>query len=248
MFLSMCSFGPEAYEPDPNDTKILFIGNSLTFYWDMPIMFAQIADQSGKALFVDQWTFGGASLEDIYNYPETGSKIRQYAWDYVVLQGSSYHIAFPAEHAYIYPAIIGLKDLIVSNNRDTQILFFMDWAMKDSVIWNQQKYDYSDFQKMIRDGTLLVADSLNLKVAPVGWAWKQVVENRPDIELYEIDRGHPSLKGSYLQACVYYASIYLDSINVPYYRSIPQEEAEYLQNTANKTVLDSLETWNLLKQ
>ncbi len=43
--------------------KVLFIGNSLTFYNDMPKMFEKISIEFGLNFIVDQSTFSGVSLE-----------------------------------------------------------------------------------------------------------------------------------------------------------------------------------------
>lgn len=233
-------------QPGPNDIKILFIGNSLTFFNAMPAQVAALAEQAGIDVFVDESTVGGASLEYHSGYWQTVDKIREHEWDYVILQGSSYAIAFPETHQEILPAIVALEDMIHENDPGTQIVFFLDWAMRDGVLLGETVYTYAELQPLIIDGTLLLADSLSFAVAPVGSAWNTVVNERPDIDLFGLDGAHPSLKGSYLQACVYFSTLFLQSSEgIPYYATLEVEEAEYLQRIASETVLDSLALWTL---
>jgi PKD repeat protein len=64
--------------------------------------------------------------------------------------------------------------------------------------------------------------------------------------LYNADGSHPSLHGSYLAACVFYASVYRKSpLGAPFISTISQADADVLQATAALTVLDSLDQWNL---
>jgi hypothetical protein len=45
-------------------------------------------------------------------------------------------------------------------------------------------------------------------VAPVGIAWADVASKEPSIDLYYKDGAHPSPAGTYLNACVFYATIF----------------------------------------
>ena len=70
-------------------------------------------------------------------------------------------------------------------------------------------------------------------VSPVGAAWKYVRDNHPSIDLYTSDGSHPSIFGSYLAACVHYATIYRTSpIGTSFTSSISQSDANILQQAA----------------
>ena len=84
----------------------------------------------------------------------------------------------------------------------------------------------------------------NANVAPVGAAWKKTRDTYPYIELYSGDNSHPVMAGSYLEACVLYASIFHRAPNLStYYSTLPDTTATKLQNIATHIVLDSLENW-----
>jgi len=60
------------------------------------------------------------------------------------------------------------------------------------------------------------------------------------------DWNHPSLKGSYLMACVIYSTVYREStVGISYYGGLTKGEAEYFQTVASNTVLNNLNTWNI---
>jgi len=64
--------------------------------------------------------------------------------------------------------------------------------------------------------------------------------------LHMSDWNHPSLKGSYLMACVIYSAVFQEStVRNPYHAGIPDEEAEFFQSVASDTVLNKLELWNI---
>jgi len=82
---------------------------------------------------------------------------------------------------------------------------------------------------------------LNATVAPIGLAWKESMDNDPDslINLYSMDNSHPSLAGSYLTACVMYATMFQKSPEGSIYLGgLPEGQVIYLQQIANNVVLN----------
>ena len=53
-----------------------------------------------------------------------------------------------------------------------------------------------------------IAKELNAVVAPVGMAWKKALTAHPALVLHEPDDSHPNPTGSYLAACVFYATLF----------------------------------------
>ena len=116
------------------------------------------------------------------------------------------------------------------------------------MIWYGWPDTYADMQTKIYENTLQYSNDLDFVVAPVGWAWYTVLEenNYPLHYLHMSDWNHPSLKGSYLIACVIYSTIFQESsIGNTYYANLQEEEATYFQTVASNTVLDSLALWNI---
>lgn len=237
------SGGPE---PREGDITVLFIGNSLTSNNQQPNILSGMARTAGKQIFVEQVTVNGASLDNLSRNSSVLSMIKKYKWDYVVLQGSDFSIAFPDYHFVILPGIETLRDSIKSNNIQTDIIFFMNYGYEDGNYFHSTLYDYDDIQTRIYNGTLQLCDDLKFMIAPVGWAWKSIRDQYPDIELYASDGQHPSLAGSYLGACVYFAMIFIDDLEgVNYNYGIQPTTAEALQGIGCSIVLNSLRRWNI---
>ena len=53
-----------------------------------------------------------------------------------------------------------------------------------------------------------IAAELAALVVPLGPAWQAALRQRPDLRLYVEDGSHPSKAGSYLAACVFYATLF----------------------------------------
>jgi len=66
-------------------------------------------------------------------------------------------------------------------------------------------------QAFISDAYLRAARETKSSVAPVGVAWERVRRIFPSIELYDSDGSHPSPAGTYLAACVIYATLFHQS-------------------------------------
>ena len=222
--------------------QVMFIGNSLTGWGDTMVHFGNLADSAGIEVVIGSRVVDGAGMRDHVESFDTKWMIQQQQWNYVVLQGGSYLIAFPDSLDVVAEPYETLKEIIRNNWGETRIVLFMDWAMNPMP---GGYYTFSEFSQMLHDGTLLLAKRLGCMIAPVGWMWKQVVEERPEIELNK-DPVHPNITGGYLQACVYFATIFQKSpVGNIYIGRLDKEVAEYLQQTAADVVLKNRSKWRL---
>lgn len=254
LLISMvCQSKPAPVPTSEEGMKVLFIGNSLTYYNNMPQMFDSLATTSGKEVYVDQATVGGKPLWQLLHDQSVIDKINEKQWDYVVLQSDDI-TAFPDMYNDEIETLEEFKNIILLNNPSSQIIYTMIWGLRDGVTvleLNGQYiyYSYEEYMKKIYAGTLFVANATNLMIAPVGWAWYSAVlddaSNKP--LLFASDGAHPSLQGSYLMACVMNAVIFQNrDTSIGFYSSIPVEKAKYYQQKAVATVFDSLELWNII--
>ncbi len=220
-------------------TKVLFVGNSLTFTNDMPEMFRNLAAASGKAVHVEQATIGGVDLRHLVSSPLVMNKVNEAEWDYVVLQSDDIS-AFPDMHPIEIDTLESFKEAIYRKNPASQIIYTMIWGLRDGVaVWELNGelvyYSYEEYFRKIYAGTLFIADAADLRIAPVGWAWCSAIADDPDnsMLLFSGDKAHPALQGSYLMACVMFASIFPDSTaDIAFYSTIPVEKAKYCQKKA----------------
>jgi len=74
-------------------------------------------------------------------------------------------------------------------------------------------------------------------VIPAGLAFAKALSKNRDIVLYNRDKWHPSLLGTYLSACTIYASLYEKSpVGNPYIDGIDGKTANFLQEVAWDTL------------
>ena len=233
--------------------EVLFIGNSYTYYNNLPDLVNEIALSFGDTLMHESSTPGGSNFNAHSTNAQTLNKINQQQWDYVVLQAQSQELSFSpfqvASDSYPYAEI--LVDSIFANSSCTEPLFFMTWGRKYGDQSNCQFYPpictYLGMQERLRESYLDMTFTHNTSCSPVGMAWKKSIEIDSTLNLYSSDNSHPSIYGSYLAACTFYSSIFKKSaVGSTYWpNAIDSASAYILQQIGSSTVLDSLGVWNV---
>jgi hypothetical protein len=234
-------------------TKVLFIGNSYTSANNLPSLVKNVALSFGDTIYTDQNIPGGSQLSQHAVSTTTLLKIASNNWDYVVLQEQSQKPSFsPAQvQNDVYPYATSLNNSIKSNYSCTEIVFYMTWGRKNGDSQNCAFYPpvctYEGMQQRLRESYMEMAAINSATTSPVGVAWKNFRDSYPTVELYTGDESHPSIHGSYLAACVFYATFYQKSpIGSTYIPSgISAIDALNLQTVASNTVLDSLDLWRI---
>ncbi|MDR0429341.1 MAG: succinylglutamate desuccinylase/aspartoacylase family protein [Tannerellaceae bacterium] len=219
--------------------RALFIGNSYTHYNQLVYQVQSLAVSIGHKLSVKSVEYGGWTLKQHVANPETRKAIQEGNWDFVILQEHSQAPAGEKEWVKknVYNAAYSLDSLRRLYNPKGKTVFYMTWG--------HDIESYSVMQQRLAENYLEMTKQLDAWCAPVGIAWKRVRMENPDITLYDPDRSHPSLQGSYLAANVFCSVFFGRSYTSTYYADLPQEEALYLQRTAQETVLGNLTLWNI---
>ena len=126
----------------------------------------------------------------------------------------------------------------------------MTWGRRDGDQSNCAGYSplctFEGMNARLRQSYLEMGADNDATVAPCGAAWHQMsLDNNTFWSgLYSGDGSHPSAWGTYLNACVFYATIFRKSpVGIPFYSNIGQQDAEDLQQLAEDIVLDSLSNW-----
>ena len=183
---------------------ILFIGNSYTYYNDLPEMISNIANDFGDVINHDQSTPGGTSLYAHSQNQTTINKINQQSWDYVVLQDQSQRPSLSPSYvaASVYPYASQLVGLIDSNNICSEPIFYMTWGRKYGDQTNCNNYPpvctFLGMQERLRESYLTMGIDNQATVSPVGISFKNSIALDSTIDLYSPDHSHPSIYGSYL--------------------------------------------------
>jgi hypothetical protein len=186
-----CGLG-HAQESSPS-ARVLFIGNSYTFYnHGLDHELEGLAPTAIAASLAK----AGYSLEDHWQDGEAVSLIQNGPWDYVVLQEQSQRPVL--DQAEFYDFARALDSTI--RDRGAQTILLMTWERPDSL------------SSGVTTANLAVAydhvsEDLGATVAPVGLAFARSHIQRPGLILYSED-GHPTVFGTYLAACVLYGVIF----------------------------------------
>jgi hypothetical protein len=221
---------------------VLFIGNSYTTVNDLPSVFASLARSGGHRVETESAAVDGWTLANHADSPSTATKLASMKWDIVVLQEQS-QIPSVEElrQTQMYP---GARRLISSiRNQGARPLFYLTWGRRDG--WPENGMPtFATMQSAIDDGYLAIAADQRAAIAPVGDAWSTLVNGSNRIALWQEDGSHPTEAGTYLAACVFYATIFRESpVGLGYHAKLSVETAASIQSVAAATVLADASKW-----
>jgi hypothetical protein len=210
---------------DPRLISVLFVGNSLTYFNEMPRMTARLGAKQNPPMLVESVTQSGASLEDLWFRTDAVKRIWQSHWDYVIIQERSGRAAMDRGelfHEYLR------KFADEARKSGAKPLLFMTW--------------YPGNEEFFK----AAARRANAGLLPVGKAWQ------PE---FDWDGIHPNLAGSYLIACSVYSVIYnKPAIAVPFdFRDLAVKnefyDAPLLRQTLSEEQAKAIQAaaWNAVK-
>ena len=229
-------------ERAPACTRVLFIGNSYTTVNDLPGVFASLARSGGHRVETTSAAVDGWTLANHADSPATATALTASPWDIVVLQEQSQIPAVEEfRQAQMYPAARRLISSI--RNRGARPLLYLTWGRRDG--WPETGMPtYASMQSAIDDGYLAIAADQRVAVAPVGVAWASLVTRGAGAPLWQQDGSHPTEAGTYLAACVFYATIFQESPKgLGYHSSLSAEAAAMIQSVAAETALGDPAKW-----
>ena len=217
--------------------NVLFIGNSYTYFNDMPAaIFKEIAESAGYSVRVSSIVKGGWTLEKHADpADECGGKVEQALngekYDFVVLQEQSCNPATDTDSFYSACRLLAKK--IKKNG--AQILLYSTWGRKkgSSVL---EKYGFTTESMTYKLAAAYesIGEELGIARAYVGLAFFDVTSNT-DIDLYDRDLTHPSYSGSYLAAMTLFSRMFEeDAESILFDGELPRGEAEILKKAAKR--------------
>ena len=238
LLLAVARAAVPALAQEPSDENlapplhVLFIGNSLTYFNDLPAMFTELAVAAGKPRpFVRAVTGPGLSLEDQWNAGDAQKAIAVGGWNYVVLQqGPS---ASPEGTLLLRTYSRRFAERIRAAG--AKPVLYMVWpsvARRDD--FDGVALSYRDAARDVR-GVLV----------PAGEAWRAAWKREPSVQLYSPDGLHPTPTGTYLAALTFFEVLYQQSpVGLPGKLAppggarvdIPEARARTLQEAALEAV------------
>lgn len=224
---------------DRGGVRVLFVGNSFTFYNSMPALVHQLAaaDEGAPPLFVAEYTRGGWTLEEASRDDGLASLLQETRWDVVVVQEQSQLLSFPAEQRRqeTYPFARALQRRISSAGGKT--VLFMTWGYRDGDPGNYPGDTFAAMERRLAEGYSELGADLSAPVAPVGLAWEEALQREPALDLWDGDGEHPNAAGSYLAACVFYAMLSgRDPSRSEFTAGLEPAEARFLQDVASDVI------------
>jgi hypothetical protein len=190
--------------------RILFVGNSYTFYHRMPEMIAQLAasdPENTTRLEIQSVTRGGIALKDLWETGDALELLVTSKWDYVVLQEQSFWAMFP-ESIRVTNKIVKTFNQSIKQ-AGAQTVLFVTWPRQPGSSWyNSGQYSFLKsppyMQQQFDYYSAKLANSINAPAIAVGDYWSHTLAAYPGIPLYMSDGSHPSPTGSYLAALLFY--------------------------------------------
>ena len=175
--------------------NILFIGNSHTYYNDMPLMVQRRAIECGYDCRVTMIAHGGWFLAQHAEEPDVRFNILYGGYDYVVLQ----------EHAHPFGPVEKFRDAVVRLNRwireagSTPVIYDI-WAKKSE----------PEKQEEMNEAHRMVAGEIDALLAGVGEHWWGYQKSWSELEMYADDGAHASSAGSDFAAKYIWETIFTD--------------------------------------
>ena len=228
-----------------NSKKILFIGNSITYFNDMPNLFKEISNSKGKNVIVDSHTPGGTGFVDHVDNPTVYGLFKNNTWDAVVLQPGSGESAGATSSVNV--SIIRGKKMMDSIQKYSPcakvFLYQIPYGVPTSTAYNT----YFSVQTRIRDSVTKMADGLRVPFVPAGECTRMHYAAQQDLLLHSsFGDIHPNLNGSYLVAAAMFATIFQENVSGSnYFGGVSAVNAQNFLSIADDVVLPNKPNWRI---
>ncbi len=195
------------------DRHILFVGNSYTFFNDMPQFLLKMLNSGGEDTYhADLIVRNGGKLADYDREGLVSSALSKRNYNFVVFQENSTTIFYTNERVASEAAF---KSLILDARQNgAGVLVVNTWARKAGNPFYAGMYanfmnphDPRGMTKILYAFTKTITDQNKATLIPVGPYWWLMQQKKPDFDLYHSDGSHPNKLGSYLYAALLFREI-----------------------------------------
>jgi hypothetical protein len=242
--LSYAQTKPTHSDPGPVPESILWVGNSF-FYYNNSLHghFGLLVSSAGSASKVrgTSVTISGSGLDwhdmesllrpnGIGRYSFVGDNEIRFnkagrQFDTTIMMDCSQCPIHPQLQAAFHETVRKYSQTLVKAG--VRPVLFMSWAYKDK----------PEMTAQLAEQYTLAGNANDALVIPAGLAFAKAISKKPDLELYQPDKRHPTVAGTYLAACTAYATLYRKTpVGLTYQAGLSPENAMLLQTTAWETV------------
>ena len=221
--------------------SILFIGNSMTYYHDMPTaIFEKMAASAGFDVTVRSVTAGGRFLWEHLSLDDEPARAAKAAlaadkagvYDFVVLQEGMPDLYTRTES--FYGAVRTLAGRIRTLGAKP-VLYARMGNKRGNPELDDPACTYEHVYRTIVKAHETISQELDI---PVAWAVRAAYEMNEGplpFDLYDPDRSHPSYAGSYVAAlCVFTALFGADPTMITYDGELPPDQAALCREAVKK--------------
>lgn len=206
--------------------NILFIGNSLTNYNDMPGMVKKLLESDGSGRKVEVRTHFYGHLDQAVEAPAILEEVKDPKWDYVVLQGAKISMSLSRE----YSQDPGIELARLARGAGSQVILYVEWPRRGI---EESDFSVAQYQRIQRSvpGVLM---------APACYTWESTLKAHPNLPAYADDGNHSKPVGSYIAAVTLYEKIVGPKSGDPKYlvdgvdRKLQQEIRKYAKQANRK--------------
>ena len=195
--------------------NILFIGNSYTYFFDLPTLFSSLCSSNGHIVRVDSVTAGGRELHECLNEDGTrlhdtdglalriGELLNEVSYDVLILQEQS---CLPYHNPDLFlKGATGLAAIIQAK----RTIMYATWGRADG----SEDLDYfgwtrESMTKGLYESYCKAAVRTDGDVSPVGLCFAEIVNKHPELNLYDPDKSHPSYAGTCVAALSHYKTVF----------------------------------------
>ena len=185
--------------------SVLIVGNSRSYFNDMPGMLRKLANSRASAINLEIETsmIPGGSFEMHWSHGRT-KRLLGDGWDEVILQGES-GAQTSREQAFRFQGF-GAELAGISRVREGKPTLVVNWPYDRSVFRDYEGYDRAEHLAFLSRTNSELAQHAHLKRINLAGLWESVKTRHPSLAM-TTDGNHPTLAGSYLYALAIYAHV-----------------------------------------
>ena len=180
--------------------KVLFLGNSHTYYNDMPQIFAEMCRERGREVQVVMQAHPGVTYGwHLKQHTELRFALIHGGFDYIVMQQAAHAPWPPTEETRADAKTI----ITMARENGVRPIQAVPWAEKDCP--EHQAEMYAIYHAVQKDN--------DVPLTVTGRVFEEVFHNYPEIPMYWNDGQHASPYGSYTAALATYAAIFGERVS-----------------------------------
>jgi len=182
--------------PDARTIKILFIGNSMTFYWAIPESLQAMLETGTRDLRIEphRSLYGGKGLAYHHNETDALNLIQNGGFDFVVLQPGSADQLDPQE---------GMVEYIEKFDRAIQASGAKTMLYAHPMFLKTTDGERGKMMNVFVD----LSEKIDLSIIPACETLRLCYAEQPDVIWHDSDTIHMGMHGGYAVACTFYAAL-----------------------------------------